>query len=239
MADIILKSSLGNTQADAMAQEVIRAYEDALPGKIAGYYIEGSYADQTQLATSDLDIAIVLRHPFADDEMRKAAAHVWNARNQAHTLEIDITFVDEQELQAGVHPNLKLSSRFLYGEDICHHYPILPVENWASTRMHAAYWLLVNVYQRPKPVQLLLDFPDSTDEFYGYVNRTIQLPDGREVPCTRNLVRTTGWAATALLALQAGQYATKKSDCARLYRLHIGDEWASLLEEIEKFCRHA
>jgi len=72
--------------------------------------------------------------------------------------------------------------------------------------MHASYWLLVNVYQRPKPVQLLLDFPDPTDEFYGYTNRTIQLLNGQEFlhpqPGAHNRL-----AATALLALQAGEYA--------------------------------
>ena|SRR5581483_5680822 len=104
--------------------------------------------------------------------------------------------------------------------------------------MHASYWLLVNVYQRPKPVQLMLGFPDPGAEFYGYTNRTIQLPDGRKVPCTRNLVRTTAWAATALLALQARQYAAKKRACVQLYSEYIGDEWTSLLEEIETFCRY-
>jgi hypothetical protein len=65
----------------------------------------------------------------------------------------------------------------------------------------------------------------------------VWLSDGREVPCTRNLVRTTGWAATALLALQAGHYVGRKRECARLYRKQIGDEWSAWLEELVLFCR--
>ncbi|MEO7020314.1 MAG: nucleotidyltransferase domain-containing protein [Ktedonobacteraceae bacterium] len=238
MEDILLQNSSGNAQADAVMREVIRVYEDAYPQHIAGYYVEGSYTDRTHLATSDLDLVMIFHQPFADDEARKAAEQAWNVSNKASTLEVDITLVNEQELQAGVDPNLKLGSRFIYGEDVCRNYPILPIEAWTRDRMHASYWLLVNIYQRPTPVQLELDFPDITDEFYGYVNRTIQLPDGREVPCTRNLVRTTGWAATALLALQAGQYAARKRDCTQLYRTHIGGTWATLLEDISTFCRY-
>jgi hypothetical protein len=104
-----------------------------------------------------------------------------------------------------VRPNAKLGGRLLYGQDVCRLYPLLPIEAWARERMHAAYWLLINVYHRPTPVHFPLTFPSPSDEFYGYTNRTFRLPDGREVPCTRNLVRTTGWDATALLALQAGQ----------------------------------
>jgi hypothetical protein len=235
--NILLRNSLGDAQADAVAREVIHAYEEAFPQQIAGYYVEGSYADQTHLATSDLDIVLVFRQSVAREAARATASQIWAARNHASSLEVDITLTDEQQLQEGVHPNLKLGSQFLHGEDVCQNYPLLPIEAWTRERMHVAYWLLVAVYQRPTPVSLLLDFPDPTDEFYGYTNRTVHLADGQEVPCTRNLVRTTGWAATALLALQAGRYAGRKRECSRLYREQIGDEWASLLEEISTFCR--
>lgn len=226
----------GVLPVDALVQQVIQVYEQAFPGQIVACYIEGSYADQTYLATSDIDVVIVFRGKFADDAARHTAERTWTG-NQESLREVDIIVVDEDSLRAGIKPNLKLGSRHLYGEDVCSNYPILPIETWTRERMHAAYWLLNQVYQRPNPVQLPLNFPSPSDEFYGYTNRTIRLPDGKDVPCTRNLVRTTGWAATARLALQAGQYAGRKRDCARLYREHIGDEWASLLEEIVIVCR--
>lgn len=234
---IHLACSLGTTQADTAVRDIIRRYEQLFPQHIAGYYIEGSYADQMQLATSDLDLVLVLRQPFEREDERKLAEQAWMQCESVGSLEIDITMKDEQQLHNGVHPTLKLGSRFLYGEDVCRKYPLIPIEIWTRERMHAAYWLTVSIYQRSTPVNLQLDFPAPTDEFYGYINRTVCLADGREVPCTRNLVRTTGWCATALLALQAGQYIGRKRDCARLYREHIGDEWASLQEEIATFCR--
>lgn len=236
MKEILLQASLGHPRIDSVVQEVIQVYENAFPGQIAAYYVEGSYADQTYLITSDIDLVIIFRNQFSDDDTRQVAERTWTD-TRGEIQEVDISIVDEDSLRKGVRPNVKLGGRLIYGQDVCSLYPILPVEAWARERMHAAYWLLVNVYQRPTPIHLPLTFPVPADEFYGYTNRTIRLPDGQEVPCTRNLVRTTGWVATALLALQAGQYAGRKRDCAQLYRTHIGDEWSSLLEELASFCR--
>ncbi len=61
MNDIHLQNTLGHPQIDAIVQEVIQLYEDAFPGQIAAYYVEGSYADQTSLTTSDVDLLIVFR----------------------------------------------------------------------------------------------------------------------------------------------------------------------------------
>jgi hypothetical protein len=236
MKEISLQNSLGHPKANAVMQDVIFLYENAFPEQIVAYYVEGSYVDQSYFATSDLDVVIVLRNPIIHEDIREQARSFWK-NDSASPMEVDIIVTDEESLQKGVNPNLKLGGRFMYGQDVCQDYPILPIEMWTRDRMHAAYWLIVKIYQRPIPVHFPLDFPSPSDEFYGYTNRTVQLPDGREVPCTRNLVRTTGWAATALLALQAGCYAGRKRDCARLYREHIGGEWGPLLTEIADVCR--
>lgn len=235
MTTILLQGSLGHPQIDSVAQDVIRVYEEAFPGQIVAYYVEGSYADRTYLATSDIDMVIVFRNQFAHEEARQESEQIWKSK-QMSKIEVDLTIVDEDSLRGGVRPNLKLGGRLIYGQDVCSNYPILPIEVWTHERMHAAYWLLISVYQRPIPVHLPLDFPSPQDEFYGYTNRTIRLPDREEVPCTRNLVRTTGWAATALVALQAGQYVGRKRDCTSLYHSHIVDEWSSLLEDIATHC---
>jgi hypothetical protein len=105
--------------------------------------------------------------------------------------------------------------------------------------MHAACWLLAHVYERPLPLALEVDFPDPADEFYGYLNRQVTLPTGEQAPCTRNLIRTTGWIASALLARQAGIYVGRKRDVTRLYRQHLGDEWADYLDALHQECLEA
>lgn len=236
MKEILLQATLGNPRVEAIIQKVLQVYEEAFPGQIVACYLEGSYADQTSLPTSDIDLLIIFRDRFVNEAARGAAEQTWESRD-GEIQDVDISVVDEDSLRGGIHPSIKLGGHLIYGQDICAQYPLLPIEVWTRERMHAAYWLLINVYQRPTPVRLPLTFPSATDEFYGYMNRTLRLPDGREVSCTRNLVRTTGWIATALLALQAGQYVGRKRDCTRLYREHIGDEWSSLPEEIIDYCR--
>ena len=111
------------------------------------------------------------------------------------------------------------------------------MDGWIRQRMHAAYWLIVKVFNRPPSVSYPLGYPDPDSKFYGYDQRKVRLFDGREVNSTRDLVRVTGWAATALLALKARQYVARKSDGHRAYRDHIDDEWASLLTDIHDQCR--
>jgi predicted nucleotidyltransferase len=53
----------------------------------------------------------------------------------------------------------------------------------------------------------------------------------------RDLFRSTGWAATALIAWQASQYVARKRDCHVTYRALIGDEWSDLLEDVYVLCR--
>ena len=86
-------------------------------------------------------------------------------------------------------------------------------------------------------MRLPLGYPDPRGEFYGYDCRAVRLPDGGEARSTRNLIRTTGWAATALVAHRAGRYVARKRDCHAIYRETIGDEWGDLLADIYTQCR--
>ena len=132
---------------------------------------------------------------------------------------------------------LKLSGRHVHGRDIRDRMPLLPIEEWTRDRMHSSYWLMVKVFERPPMVEFPLGYPNPGDEFYGYANREVELPDGTEVPSTRDLIRVTGWMATAVVAHAAGRYVARKRDCHASYRRFIGDEWAPLIEEIYYLCR--
>ncbi len=103
--------------------------------------------------------------------------------------------------------------------------------------MDSGLALLVKAFGRPAPAKYPLEYPDPSGEFYGYNTRKIRLPDGTSVNSTRNLIRVTGWMATALIALQAGQYVARKRDCHTMYQQWIGDEWTPLQENIYTLCR--
>ncbi len=239
MADSILSASTGDATADRIMHAVVGIFETTFNGRLRSCYIDGSYADGTETARSDLDVTIVFKDRFTDDAERDRAARLADYSAALSSLELDIEVIDDAEVEAGVYPSLKGASRCLYGEDRRARMAILPMHTWTRERMHAAYWLLVTVFHRPPVVAPPLPYPDPADQFFGYARRTVRLPTGAEVPSTRDLIRVTGWIATALLAYRAGVYVAAKSECHRAYRAHIGDEWAPLVEDLYRRCRTA
>jgi hypothetical protein len=239
MTAIALLHSTGHAQADCAVEGVVSRFENAFLKRVVGYFVEGSYADQTAIATSDLDLTIVFREQFTTTDERQQAHEVAIACCQLSTLELDITLAEEEKLRQGADPMFKLGARLLYGQDTRDAMPLIPMATWARQRMHAAYWLMINVFNRPQPVVAPLAFPDPQDPFYGYAARMMRLADGSTVPTTRNLIRVTGWIATARLAYEAQHYVVRKRDCVPAYRRLINDEWTTLLEQIDQRCRSA
>lgn len=233
---VTLTSSTGNPRTDDALRALIAAVQAPLPRRLRAVYVTGSYGDATALASSDLDVTLVVADQLAAEE-RTAVDRVIANVARARGVELDASVAGEDELALGVPPLLKLGGRCVWGEDRRDAMPLLPIAQWARERMHAAYWLMINIFGRPVPVTLPLGYPDAGDEFFGYTRRVVRLPDGRDVPCTRDLIRVTGWAATALVALRGGVYIARKRDLPEAYRQHIGGEYATLHAELARWCR--
>jgi hypothetical protein len=231
-----LPNSTRNILADRTLQQVITAYEATFPTRIRAYYIEGSYANATNVTSSDLDVLLIFKDEFVDDEQQQAE-ELANQQSTICTLELDIEYKDEQSLISGVSPTLKFGSTLLYGEDIRDSLPLIPLAEWTRDRMHSSLWRTVHICHRPPIVRYPLTYPDPQDEFYGYTTRLLRLPNGQEVPCTRDLIRLVGWSATAILAFKAGKYVASKSECHQLYQACFPDEWGQLLQDIYELCR--
>lgn len=234
---VVLAAATGNETVDEALRLVVAAFEACFPRRIRAYYVHGSHADRTGLAANDVDLTIVFKGRFSAEAERAAIARSREACARQAAVELDFEIVDEEDLARGVYPDLKLGGRCVWGEDRRDQWPLISLATWTRERMHAAYWLIVNVFGRPPVVDGPLAFPDPAAEFYGYTRRTIRLPDGSEPASTRDLIRVTGWAATALLALRAGRYVARKRDCHLTYQRFIGDEWAPLLAAIYDRCR--
>ena len=229
--------SLGDTRVDGAVSAIVGTYEAAFPGRLRACYVEGSFGDGTGLVTSDLDLTLVFRGTFADADEKAQAESFCAAYAASSIVELDASVCDEAELRLGIPPQLKYGARLVYGEECRDRAPVIPIEQWTRDRMHTSYWRVVSLFGRPHVVHLPLEFPDPSAEFLGYTRRTLRLHSDVEVPCTRDLIRHTGWAATALIAWKAGRYVARKRDCHRMYRELIGGEHAALLEEIYEYCR--
>lgn len=232
-----LVNTTGNTLADRTVQGIIALFELLLPHSVCSCYVEGSYANQSFIETSDLDLLIVLQAPLATEREQATASHLLEACQHLSSLQLDITLTDLSQLQQSADPMFKLGALLLFGREIRDAVPLIPITLWARQRMHAAFWLMVHVFQRPEPVVAPITLPQPHDVFYGYAARPVQLTDGTEIPTTRDLIRVTGWIATARIAYQARGYVLDKQRCVPTYRDTIGDKWTDLLEAIEQRCR--
>ncbi|PLS78971.1 MAG: hypothetical protein CYG59_15680, partial [Chloroflexi bacterium] len=200
MTEIILSASTGSVTIDDMLRGVVGIFEMVFAKRIRSYYVEGSYADGTAVTASDLDLTVVFKDRFRDDIERDTAVQLAGYCAGLSGVELDIELADDGQLAEGVYPSLKMGSRCMYGEDRRDQLRLLSLDEWTRERMHAAYWLLVTVFHRPRPVTYPLTYPDPVGRFYGYDHRMMRLATGAAVNSTRDLIRVTGWIATALLA---------------------------------------
>lgn len=220
----------------SVQRKIVDSFTTTFPERIRAVYIQGSYADNTNVNTSDFDLLIVFKDSFQDGERQRAELLVQQCIAKS-VVELDIELVDEQSLVDGISPTFKYGSRLIFGEDIRDTLPLMSFIEWTRDRMHSSMWRTAFLFNRSGIVTYPLDYPDPQGEFYGYDARLLRLPDGSEVHCTRDLIRLVGWSATAILAYKAGVYVARKSECHRLYQAHFHDEWGALLQDIYELCR--
>ena len=216
--------------------KIVDSFTSAFPERICATYIQGSYADDTQIETSDIDLLIIFKDSFQHDEQQRAESLIQQYVAES-TFELDIELVYEQSLVEGISPTFKYGSRLLSGEDIRDNFPLVSLKTWTRDRMHSSLWRTAHLFHRSGSIAYPLNYPDPQSEFYGYDARLLKLPDGRKVHCTRDLIRLVGWSATAILAYKKGVYVARKSECHTLYKAHFDDEWGKLLQDVYELCR--
>jgi hypothetical protein len=237
VTEIDLAALTGDARVDALLREIIARFEATFPGRVRGYYVIGSYGDSSNVSASDLDLDIIFKWRIESDDERERARDLCALLQTQADIELDLDIGDEESLRGGLSPNLKLAGSCVYGEDIRSQFLLMPLVAWTRDRMHSCYYRLGSLFGRSPPVRAPLDYPDPVGEFFGYDRRPIRQADGAQAAGTRDLIRATGWAATALIAWRAGRYVARKSDCHRMYRELIGDEWAPPLAAIYETCR--
>lgn len=229
---IALSHSLGNPTVDRALIGLLEMLEADYPNRIQGCYVTGSYADQTALATSDVDLDIILKGDFIDQDEQRAMEIRCETYRSTSPVDLDASVYSEKQMQAGAYPHFKYQNIFIYGEDRSQEIDVMPIADWTRERMHSAYWLIIHVFNRAERPQFPLPYPDPQGECLGYDNRTTAVSHGKRMVSTRNLIRVIGWAATALIAYQAKQYVKGKQDCHYQYRKLINDEWSDFIEDL-------
>ena len=233
-----LLNSTGVPKVDSLVCEIIDLLESNFPSRIRGYYMMGSYADNSAIATSDLDMLVVFKSSLNPDEAQRFSDRL--AQCQLTTsIPLDIDAANEEDLLDYGVVNFRRASLLMYGEDIR---PLVtqeqPIDSFIRGMMHNQYGSIAGGRGNPEVLTIPLDYPDPAGEFYGYDSRPIVACDGTTQNGTKNLVLLVLWLTTALLAFTTGEYIVTKRQCVTLYRRLINDEWTELIETVYEQCRN-
>jgi len=227
MENISLLNSTGNQQVDDILRGVIGIFETIFSDRIRGYYLVGSYADGTAVSTSDIDMKILFKNRFRNDTERKNARQICEyCFGLISPIPGDVTANDEETAfsSSTLRLRIKAGSLLIYGEDIRDQISLPRLDQHIRDVMFRAYVFCFTDRLRPnlKARVYPLDYPDPSDEFYGYTYKS----------GTTVFASVVGAMATAIVASKVKKYVFTKSDCLKLYKRYINDEWTALLEAV-------
>lgn len=231
---------------DAHANEILRGvigvWQAAFPQRVCGYFLTGSYADGTPTPTSDLDLAILFRDDFRNEEEAERAQAVCSSLELLRpAIFVDMWYSSEVRLQAhdrvSLALQLKYSSRLLFGAGTAALEQVEPNERYIRDVMHIPYY--VSKYGRPhlQKLTIPLGYPEPAKPYFGYENWTISERDGEGTPSTKLLTVLVGRIATALVVLRTGIYIGSKAASTTKYQATLGDEWSDLVRDVYTLCK--
>jgi predicted nucleotidyltransferase len=225
-------SPTGDRQVDDIIRGVVGIYEAVFPARVRGYYLTGSRADGSAAALSDIDLYVVFKGEFAGPEEEATARRLNNVlyTSRLSPIRLDVPARGERGLSPLDRLALKTASRFLYGEDIRDRLALPAIADYTRAVLHGAQRAIATVLRGVETLAFPLGYPDPDGEFYGYdrVRLPFWYPPGVERGL-KELVLSTGRAATAIVARRCGRFVARKSESVGAYRACVADEWAPYL----------
>lgn len=241
--DIELCTTTGLKSLDDLLHGLVLLFELSFPARIQSYYLGGSYSDGTAVGadgspnSSDIDLFVIFRGSMSATESTTFQQLVTACR-LISPIQIDAHAYYEDDLLQPSATNatqtsftnmlLKISSKLIYGEDICARLPEVSFPCYVLDVIESGLFYLAIprqqetlIYPLTTPLIPALTYPDATAEFYGYD----YVPTRPEVTRgTRVLVGITAWIMTLILALETGHYAGQKSQCLQLCKTYLPDD---------------
>ncbi|HET9017582.1 MAG TPA: nucleotidyltransferase domain-containing protein [Thermomicrobiaceae bacterium] len=221
--------STGHSEVDAALDRAIAVLDAALPGRMLGLYLFGSYAEGSAVPTSDLDLFVVLRGRTLPAEAARAAETATRAIGDGPPLP-DVLVLEEAALLGEGHFRLETASALVAGEDVRDRLPPTTPARWLHRYSQAPVDYMAGVLRRVDRLTAPVDYPDPTGEFYGYDAPTLP-PRGGPAHNVKSLVATICWIASVLAAMESGQLARTKAEGVARYRADVGGAWAGLVED--------
>ncbi|MEM9954881.1 MAG: hypothetical protein AAF846_24960 [Chloroflexota bacterium] len=229
---INLVNSTGDAHIDNIIQAVIGIYEATFPEQIQGYYLIGSYGDDSAIRGSDVDMMIIFKGTMTESEKDRCDTLKTSCRVLT-PVHLDLPVIAEADFHQVDTVALKLSSKFVYGEDTRESIPLPSMETYLyQISMPTQRGLTIRF--RQEQVTLPLDYPDANDAYFGYIPAIYQDSD---TPI-KLWVLNVGWLATFLVVHRAGVYVPSKRHMLPLYRKYIHDKWTDFIADVYTYGRN-
>lgn len=228
MPPIDLIQRTGRPAVDDYLAGLIGIFEVAFPDRVRAYYLAGSFATADAITSSDIDIQVIFKGAFTAGEAERVT-QLRDSCQRISAFQLDLPVRCEAQYLSGAEDPLalKTATLLLHGTDIRDQLVVPPLERYAQLITEAPRHTLARLRNCPI-IRSPLDYPDPAGEFYGYDI------GGR----TQHFVVAMGWAATAIIVLDAGQYVARKRDWLDMYRQHIAGAWVPFLSTVYERCRN-
>ncbi len=228
---LALRFLTGTPCIDTMLRGTVGIFEAAFPGRVRGYYLFGSYADGSAIGISDLDLFVVFKEDFIDNQEADRARRLWHAYSQLSAVPCDLLSFSERYLFTEGHSRLKAASRILYGEDVRERMPSLSLDGYLRIYAPAPAACMSQVLRRADTLVYPLHYPDPFGPFSGYDYHDTRMGEngGRSI---KGWVNAVCWAATIIVAFKSGRMIGSKSESVHAYHECVGDHWATFVEAV-------
>ena len=239
MSDVVLKTPTGNPMVDTVLRTIIDSYEEFFPNRVRGYYLIGSYAEQTAVPLSDIDMLVLFASDFKSPEEEALAKQRGQACAKISPIRLDIGAFAESKLNnlhAVLRTGLKLGSSLLYGTDIREQIPLPPLPEYC-TALVAGTRHFIALLRGGASITLPVDFPNRNAPYYGYTKKNI--PEWYPVTTrsgTKELVATTTRIASTIVAHENHVYVPGKKAAVTLLQ-STDHPWAQFVYEVYHRCK--
>jgi len=230
-----LVGSTGDPIIDDIVRKIVGVFETAFPGRIASYYVVGSYAYRDAVALSDIDLRVIFEGEFLGDHEVEKFLQVRQECRLDSPVQIDLPPLSEARLYSDenwLHEALgiKTSGVLLYGRDLRDRLPMPDLDSYLRNYTEAPVMFMGSLRRQTTGLAYPLGYPNPHGPFYGY-------DESERQTSTQMMVLMAGYATTCLIAMHTGEMVNKKSDWIASYKTHVGDAWTLLLENIYGKCR--
>ncbi len=230
MEPFTLSTSTGNQQVDEILRGTIGILETVFPERIRAYYLHGSFANETGISTSDIDLFLIPKGAFTPEERQKMQ-RIMHFSAFLSPFMVEMMAIDEHILLQHGHFRIKHASRLLWGTEIREQVPEQTLDDYLRLYASFPFLYISSMLRTTETVTLPLAYPQSTSEFYGYDQQ--QLPPGNtEQHNIKKLVTSCCWIATILIAWNCGKTVPGKRESVSMYEEFVHDEWGPFLAEM-------